>query len=62
MPLCLFDRRVADEESKKTAEILLEGKGHCAAVPITRNGNGKPKFLKEVSKEPSLADLTGEDS
>ena len=58
MLLCLFDRCVADEEKEKTAETLLQGKGHHDAVPKKRKGNGKPKFPEKVNEEPSLADLT----
>ena len=57
MPLC-----AADEKKEKSAETLLQGKGHHAAAPKKRKGNGKPKFPKEVNEEPSLADLTRIDS
>ena len=46
-------------KKKKSAEILLQGKGHHAAVPKKRRG--KPKLPEKVNEESSLADLT-EDS
>ena len=44
MPLCLLDGCVADEEKEKTAETLLQGKGHHAVFPKMRKGSEKPKF------------------
>ena len=49
VPFCLFDSYVANEEKDKIAETLLLGKGHHAAVPQKRKGNGKPKFPEEVN-------------
>ena len=57
VPLCLFDGCAVDEEKEQIAVTFLQGKGHHAAVPKRRKGDGKPKFPEKVNEEPSLVNL-----